>query len=109
MPHELPLPPAAIGDKNSLEMIRVWLADDKQHSVLNIGFWEDRGIDERKAWGILLADMIHHVANAHEEQYGRSADESIERIKESFLHEIQNPSSPRRGKFVIKKDKKKKK
>ena len=85
MPHELPLPPAAIGDKNSLEMIRVWLADDKQHSVLNIGFWEDRGIDERKA------------------------DESIERIKESFLYEIQNPSSARRGKFVIKKDKKKKK
>ena len=39
--------------------------------VLNIGFWKGRGLNKRRAWGILLADMLHHIANAHEAEYGR--------------------------------------
>jgi hypothetical protein len=102
MAHELPLPPAAIADSRSLEMIRVWMAEQKLHCVLNIGFWESRGVDERRAWGVLLADMLHHIANAHEQQYGRDPKHTIERICEALEAELQHPTSGRPGEFFIK-------
>lgn len=98
-PNELPIPSLAI-EHRSVEMIRVWLANDQQHVSLNIGFWEDRGIDERSAWGILLADMIHHIANAHNEEYGHDVSESLEKIKAGFLAELENSTSERIGEFV---------
>lgn len=81
-------------------MIRVWLANDQQHVSLNIGFWEDRGVDERSCWGILIADMVHHIANAHLEQYGHDVTDTIERIKASFLEQIVDLTPERIGGFV---------
>src|SRR6266571_8364293 len=100
MGYKLPIPPAAKRDPRALEMIRVWLAEDKMHSVLNVGCWEGQGLDERHCWGILLADMIHHIANAHEEEYGRDPCESLRLIREAFIGEMENPTSSRRGEFV---------
>ncbi len=81
-------------------MIRVWLANEQQHIALNIGFWEDRGIDERSAWGIVLADMIHHIANAHQSEYGHDRQESIAKIRQAFEAEMANETSERLGEFV---------
>ena len=103
MPTELPIPPAAAADDRSLEMIRVWLADGKQHCVLNIGIWEERGIDECRAWGILLADMMHHIANAHDQEYGRDPRETINRVRESLLIEMEHATSDRIGDFAASK------
>jgi hypothetical protein len=103
MPLELPIPPEAAADDHSLEMIRVWLADGKQHCVLNIGFWEERGIDECHAWGILLADMLHHIACAHGREYGRDPGETINRVRESLLIEMEHATSDRLGDFVARK------
>jgi hypothetical protein len=103
MPIELPIPPNAAAEDRSLEMIRVWLANGKQHCVLNIGFWEERGIDECHAWGILLADMLHHIANAHEKEYGRDPRETINRVRESLLIEMEHATSDRLGEFVAQK------
>lgn len=100
MAKELPIPQAAVSDPKSLEMIRVWIAGGKQHCVLNIGFWEVRGTDERDAWGILLADMLHHIADAHEKEYGRDPAESLARIREAFEAEMDAATSPRIGQFV---------
>ena len=80
MPKELPIPPAALTHR-SVEMIRVWLANQQQHIVLNIGFWEDRGEDERSAWGIVIADMIRHIADAHQTEYGREFEETVATIR----------------------------
>jgi len=99
MPNELPIPPVALKHR-SAEMIRVWLANDKQHVVLNIGFWEERGIDERDAWGLVLADMIHHIADAHQSEYGHSSQETIAKIRRAFEAEMDNPTSARLGAFV---------
>src|SRR6516164_7846260 len=99
MAKELPLPPAAKTDARSLEMIRLWLANEKLHCVLNIGFWEDRGLDERHAWGVLLADMVHHIANAHESEYGRDVRDTILEIRRAFEAEMSNPTSSRLGEF----------
>lgn len=102
MAHELPVPPAAEADPQSLEMIRVWIAQGKQHCVLNVGFWEARGIDELAAWGVLLADMLHHIANAHKEEYGRDPEESLRVIRKALDAEFDFPTSDRLGKFVAK-------
>lgn len=99
MAHELPIPPVALKHR-SAEMIRVWLANGKQHVVLNIGFWEERGIDERDAWGLLLADMIHHIADAHESEYGHKSQETIAKIRRAFETEMDSPTSARLGAFV---------
>jgi hypothetical protein len=103
MPNELPIPPAALGNAQSVEMIRVWLAGGKQHCVLNIGFWENRGLNERHGWGILLADMVHHIANAHNEEHGRDRRETIKMVRESLLAELEHPTSDRLGNFVAQK------
>jgi hypothetical protein len=99
MANELPIPPAALAHR-SVEMIRVWLADKRQHVVLNVGFWEDRGLDERSAWGILIADMIRHIANAHESEYGHDPAETVSIIQRALRVELENPTSGCLGEFV---------
>lgn len=99
MTRELSIPPEALIHP-SVEMIRVWLANEQQHIVLNIGFWEDRGIDERSAWGIVLADMICHIANAHKVEYGHDPMETVGIIRRVFEAEMDNPTSERIGEFV---------
>jgi hypothetical protein len=99
MDGELPIPPQATHG-HAREMIRLWLANQKLHCVLNIGFWEDRGMNERHAWGVILADMIQHIANAHEEEYGHDRRETIQMIRRSFEAEMEHPTSKRLGEFV---------
>lgn len=64
MAYELSIPPEALVHR-SVELIRVGLASQKQQVVPNIGCWEDRGLDERSAWGIVIADMLRHIMDAH--------------------------------------------
>jgi hypothetical protein len=99
MPSELSIPPEALTHR-SVEMIRVWLANKKQHVVLNIGFWEERGLDERAAWGIVIADMIRHIANAHESQYGHDPVETVQIVRRALEAELDNPTSGCMGEFV---------
>ncbi len=81
-------------------MIRVWLANEQQHVVLNIGFWEERGINERAAWGTLIADMVGHIADAHKAEYGHDREESMAIIRDAFDAEFKNPTTARLGEFV---------
>jgi hypothetical protein len=99
MAKELPIPPEALAYR-SVEMIRVWLANQQQHVVLNIGFWEDRELDERAAWGIVIADMVRHIADAHQSEYGHDPAETASIIRRAFEAEMGNPTSERLGQFV---------
>ena len=101
MAKSLPIPAPAKRDPRSVEMMRTWIAGGELHVVLNVGFWEEpeRGIDERDAWGILMADMVRHIANAHEERYGRDPRETLIAIREAFEREIEKPTSSHTGKF----------
>ncbi len=98
----LPIPPPAERDPRSVEMMRAWIAEGNRHVALNIGFWEqpDRGIDERDAWGILMADMMRHLANAHQEEYGRDPRETLSVIRNAFEREMEKRTSEPTGKFV---------
>ncbi|THB78866.1 MAG: DUF5076 domain-containing protein [Desulfobacteraceae bacterium] len=77
---ELQVPEGIQDDPDAIEMIRVWIANkDIQVSML-LGLWEDAAnidIDERDAWGELLADLIRHIANGltQSHEYNREASE----------------------------------
>lgn len=80
----LPIPPEAKCDPKSLEMLRAWLADGDLSVALNIGFWADRELNEPDAWGLLLSDVVRHIAHAHEQEYGRDPRETIVAVREAF-------------------------
>jgi Domain of unknown function (DUF5076) len=97
---QLSIPGEAIADPNSAEMVRAWIANKGLHCTVNIGIWGQGGRhDERDAWGILLADITRHVADALALE-GEDRIESIARIRKSFLIELDNPTSGTTGDFV---------
>ena len=93
------IPPAAQRDENSVQMISGWIAENGLHCTLNIGMWQENGHDEASAWGVLLADTIRHVANALQEEYGKSASDTISQILHSIHDEIGEPTSDASGNF----------
>jgi hypothetical protein len=95
----LVIPPAAQRDDNAIQMISAWIAEKGMHCTLNVGMWEAEGHNEPRAWGILLADVIRHVANAIEEKSGVSAFETAQSIVESLETEFGDPTSPATGGF----------
>ena len=96
MAKSLPIPAPAKRDPQSVEMVRAWISEKKLHVALNIGFWEqpERGIDERDAWGILMADMARHIANAHETEYGRDPRETLEAVVRALADGAEGFDSP---------------
>lgn len=102
MAKSLPIPAPAKRDPRAVEMLRAWVAEGGLYVALKVGFWEepDRGIDERDAWGMLMADIARHIANAHEAEYGRDPRETLITIREAFEREIEKPTSAHKGAFV---------
>jgi hypothetical protein len=97
---QLPIPALAISDAKSVELIRVWIAGKGLQTSLRIGAWEHTpSIDEPKAWGIVLADVVNHVADALTKQ-GKTKSETVGKIRASFLAELDRPTSSTVGEFV---------
>jgi hypothetical protein len=94
------MPPAAEADMNAVEMARIWIAKNKLHCVLNVGHWsETSGVDERHAWGIVLADMARHASLALEDSMGCDPRENLKIILESFRTEIAHKTSEHIGEW----------
>ncbi len=97
---QLPIPALAISDAHSVELIRVWIAGKGLQTSLRIGAWEHTPtIDESKAWGIVLADVVNHVADALT-RLSKNKGETIGKIRASFLAELDRPTSSAAGDFV---------
>jgi hypothetical protein len=90
---ELEPPPAATTDPKATEMLRLWAANGKLEVSMNIGAYEKQGHDEAKAWGIIISDFTRHVARALSQRYGRNEEQEMARIRESFLLELNGPTS----------------
>ena len=93
------IPPAAQRDNNSVQMLSAWIAENGLHCTVNIGLWESSGGNETRAWGILLADVVRHIANAHKSEFGRNADETIAEVFASLERELEEPTSKASGEF----------
>jgi len=76
-------------------MLRAWITGGGLHCTLNIGTWKDAG-----NWGIVLADVARHVANATEEAEGTPQSETLDRIRLLFNTELDNPTDKPSGEFV---------
>ena len=99
--NRLPIPPAATRDENSREMISAWVAENGLHCSLNIGMWETNlTTPEESAWGILLADVAQHVANALEQDLGKDRRETLHAIRIAFQEELGKPTSGHAGDFA---------
>ena len=99
--NERPIPEAAIRDKHSVEMLRVWIAERGLHCSMKVGmYFEKTHISEEKAWGVLLADITRHLASALEEGYSLRKLDVLNEIRQSYLEELHTPTSEVEGAFV---------
>ena len=83
---ELPHPPEAESDEDSIEMIRGWIINGELQVSLSAWVWED----EPKQWGRLLADTVAHLSDAIAEQTGNSRDDIYDQISNCLQHYLQN-------------------
>jgi len=76
-------------------MLRAWVAEESLHCVIRVDAWQESG-----NWGILLADVARHVANATEELDGTPVQTTIERIRLLFDAEFENATDEPTGEFM---------
>lgn len=91
MDHRKPLspPPEVENDEFSVEMIRGWIAERGLSCTLNLGHWHRHStVDERQAWGVLLADLCRQIATELQEVTQDDPTESLRVLVEALLSEL---------------------
>jgi hypothetical protein len=94
--NECPIPPEALTDPNGGEILRAWVANEGLHVSLRVpDEWEDPG-----HWGIMLTDVMRHIADAYRQSQGVDAQVTIARIREMIEAEFSSPTDAPSGGFV---------
>lgn len=91
---DLAIPSEVKQDANSREVLRAWVANGGLVCSLRPETW-----DEPCAWGIVLADVARHVANATQDLKGTTAAATLERIRATFNSELAEPTDEPTGHF----------
>ena len=92
------IPPAALRDDEAVELARVWIAERGLHCSLKVGMYAGDGVSrETSAWGIILADLTGHIADALCADGMGERAQLVQAIFESFEAEITDPTSSRTG------------
>jgi hypothetical protein len=95
MPRDLPVPPAAASDPESVEIARIWAAQGGQHVSLAPELWKDPA-----AWGLMLVDLARHVANGYEQAQGLNRNQVLGRIRAGFDAEWESPTDEATGRLI---------
>lgn len=98
-PRELSVPDEANDAGTAHELIRGWLIDNRLVCTLFPSAFEDPAV-----WGVLLADIANHIANALEECEGADRAAVIAAIRRAFEVEMKSPTDEHTGHFVDPKD-----
>lgn len=85
--NELDIPPIATADKSAVEVLRVWAAPGKPQQLTLRTTWK-----EPAAWGLLLADVARHAANAYAAE-GLDREEVLAHIMTMFRAEWEQPTA----------------
>ena len=93
--NQLPIPPDAMTDPRSVEMVRAWIVNGGLQASLQMGVWEDV-----RAWGILLADLVKYVADAKEKDGGIDRSHTIKQVRKSIDAELDASTCESEGEFV---------
>jgi hypothetical protein len=81
--NELVIPPAAASDPKAFELVRAWVAQGELHVSMQMGGWDDP-----TAWGVVLADLVRHVARFYEEQKHLRPEQTILRVRDAMEAEL---------------------
>ncbi len=92
---QLDIPPASLDDADAVEIARIWVTHGKLEVCLRPEIWE-----EPATWGIMLADLARHVANAYEQLEERDIDEVLALIKLGFDAEWESPTDEVEGEVL---------
>src|SRR5262245_6582927 len=84
---QLQIPDPAKHDPVSFELLRVWVANKGQHVSLRMGVWKDAA-----AWGVMLSDLMHHIADSYRQDQGLDPDKTLQRIKAGLDAELSSPT-----------------
>jgi len=79
MHRHLTVPPEVEEASDSVELLRAFAAAGKLHVALTWDAWP-----EASGWGVLLADLARHVANAAEQQQGVPAAQTLADLRLAF-------------------------
>lgn len=85
--NELQVPASALSDPNAVELLRVWAANKSQHVSIRVGVWKDPA-----AWGIMINDLIGHIASAYYQHQGIEKNATIMRIRAAMDAEHNTPT-----------------
>jgi hypothetical protein len=84
---ELLIPPEAIEDPDSFEIMRVWAAKEAQHVTirdnLNGGAYD---------FGYMLAQLLEHGAQLYTQRDGIDIQDARKKVMSGFQDEIEEPS-----------------
>ncbi|HET7458922.1 MAG TPA: DUF5076 domain-containing protein [Gemmatimonadaceae bacterium] len=86
-PRQLGIPPIPSADPSSFEVARIWMSGGNQHVALAVN-----EADDPAAWGIMLADLARHVANAYSQFGTHSKEDAMHRVLALFAAELQRPT-----------------
>jgi hypothetical protein len=93
---ELPIPPEAKEAAQALEVFRGWIVDNKLQVSLSPWVWKDTP----EIWGMLLADVVHHLCNALESETDFKKEELFKIITDRLNDELLQPTTDHPGNFV---------
>jgi hypothetical protein len=82
---QLQIPDRTTNDPKAFEIVRVWVAHGEQHVAIRVGAWK-----KPEAWGIVLADLAMHLAQAYEQHAGLNRDITLEQIKTEFAAKLKS-------------------
>lgn len=85
-PNALEPPPIAHSESQAQEVLRVWAMPGSPQQLTLRPTWKDPG-----AWGLVLADVARHAANAYEHE-GSDPKVVLARIREMFDAEMFEPT-----------------
>jgi len=81
--NELSIPAAAIEDKDSFELLRVWAAFNQQHVSIHSELNGDAS-----GFGYLLAELALHGSKLYSQRFNISEVEALKEILDGFNAEI---------------------
>ena len=81
--NELPTPPEADGNAESVELLRAWIVRETLQCSIQADAFPDPG-----TWGAVLAEVVRYVASAWEQQEGVPAAQTMQHILDVFSDEM---------------------
>ena len=93
---ECHIPPEVLTDPNRRELLRAWFANGSLHATLFIpDEWP-----EPSHWGVVLSDVMRHVADAYQKQHSIQFGETIRQIQERIAVELDSKTRDVSGDFT---------